>query len=1019
MVNTPDGTPISTQDPGDCLEAQCDGLGGVKKVPVNDPLDDGNECTEDLCESGTPKITPLSAGASCSQGGGQVCNESGTCVECLDDSGCAPSENPCQVAACDGGVCVLLDLPEGTVTSNQEEGDCKENRCNDSGSEVAVEDDSDVPVDGNSCTKDVCTGGIPSNPPETAGAACGAAGVCNAQGQCVGCVNASDCPGTDTECQTRTCTANVCGFSFAPSGTVVSNQTPGDCKQNRCNGVGGIVAVNFNSDVPVDGNSCTKDVCTNGVPSNPPETSGTTCNQNGGKVCNGASACVACVAASDCPGTDTECQTRTCTANVCGFSFAPSSKVVSSQTPGDCKENRCNGSGGITAVNLNSDLPVDGNPCTKDVCTNGVPSNPPESAGTSCGGANVCNAQGQCVGCNQASDCPGVDTECKSRTCNAGACGESFAPPGTVVSSQTPGDCKENQCNGSGAIVAVPKDSDLPPEDGNQCTAQACSSGAVQFPPLPPGTACNQNGGQVCSSAGTCVACVDGSQCPSGVCSNNACQNPACDDNVKNGTESDVDCGGTCATKCANGKTCNVNTDCQSGNCNGGTCAAPPAVLSTTPANNGTAVAPTTVAVTFNQEMNPATLTAQTSAGACTGSLQVSLDDFATCIALEGPPVMSGGNTVATLTPAPGLLVNRRYKIRVTTAATNTTGVPLASAFTQANGFTATSPNLCNGSVVISQVYGGGGGSGATYKNDFVELHNRGTTEIDLSSMSIQYAAATGTSWGKLNLSKTIPAGGYFLIQLAGGNTGSDLPAPDLTGSIDMSGTNGKIALVANQTIITSGVSCPTGAEILDFVGYGTANCSEGGTAVPALSTSLSGQRVQNGCADVNNNSIDFVTGAPAPRNSASPAAVCACVVQNESDAGLEADYCNVQFPINFSVATGGATPLIYGRIFEAGVTEAAGLNNLIRAQLGYGLSSVNPQYGSWTWTNAAYNTQVGNDDEYQATFLAPAPGSYRYAYRFSLDQGVSWTVCDTNGAGSNPGLTLELGDLPVMTVTP
>ncbi|MEQ1530867.1 MAG: hypothetical protein ABL925_16240, partial [Methylococcales bacterium] len=33
----------------------------------------------------------------------------------------------------------------------------------------------------------------------------------------------------------------------------------------------------------------------------------------------------------------------------------------------------------------------------------------------------------------------------------------------------------------------------------------------------------------------------------------------------------------------------------------------------------------------------------------------------------------------------------------------------------------AVSPN-----IVISQVYGGGGNTGATYKNDFIELFNRG-----------------------------------------------------------------------------------------------------------------------------------------------------------------------------------------------------------------------------------------------------------------------------------------------------
>ena len=47
--------------------------------------------------------------------------------------------------------------------------------------------------------------------------------------------------------------------------------------------------------------------------------------------------------------------------------------------------------------------------------------------------------------------------------------------------------------------------------------------------------------------------------------------------------------------------------------------------------------------------------------------------------------------------------------------------------------------------VVISQVYGGGGNAGATYTHDFVELFNRGTTTVDLAGWSIQYASATGT----------------------------------------------------------------------------------------------------------------------------------------------------------------------------------------------------------------------------------------------------------------------------------
>src|SRR6476661_3906566 len=69
--------------------------------------------------------------------------------------------------------------------------------------------------------------------------------------------------------------------------------------------------------------------------------------------------------------------------------------------------------------------------------------------------------------------------------------------------------------------------------------------------------------------------------------------------------------------------------------------------------------------------------------------------------------------------------------------------------------------------MVVSQVYAGGGNSGATYANDFVEIFNRGTTAIDLGTWSIQYASAAGTSWQATALSGSVQPGRYYLIQLA------------------------------------------------------------------------------------------------------------------------------------------------------------------------------------------------------------------------------------------------------------
>ena len=181
-------------------------------------------------------------------------------------------------------------------------------------------------------------------------------------------------------------------------------------------------------------------------------------------------------------------------------------------------------------------------------------------------------------------------------------------------------------------------------------------------------------------------------------------------------------------------------------------------------------------------------------------------------------------------------------------------------------------------SVVISQVYGGAGCGTvncSTFQNDFIELFNRSNTPISINGWSVQYAAATGTAWQVTILPNvTLQPGQYFLVaESFGANGTSPLPSPDATGTIAMSATAGKVALV-NCTTALSG-ACPsnvTGAcSIIDFVGYGgTANCSETSTA-PAPSTTTADVRGSGGVADTDNNSVDFTAAAPTPRNTASP----------------------------------------------------------------------------------------------------------------------------------------------------
>lgn len=190
--------------------------------------------------------------------------------------------------------------------------------------------------------------------------------------------------------------------------------------------------------------------------------------------------------------------------------------------------------------------------------------------------------------------------------------------------------------------------------------------------------------------------------------------------------------------------------------------------------------------------------------------------------------------------------------------------------------------------VAISQVYGGGGNSGAAYNADYVELFNRGTEPVSLSGKSLQYTSASGTgnfgaSAGQLVVlpAATLEPGQYYLIGLAGGANGDPLPTPDATGTINMSASAGKAALVEG----TAGLGCNGGstpctpeqqARILDLVGFGGANYYEGSGPAPALSAAAAALRAGDGCTDSDDNAADFAAGAPAPRNSASIPNPCA-----------------------------------------------------------------------------------------------------------------------------------------------
>lgn len=198
--------------------------------------------------------------------------------------------------------------------------------------------------------------------------------------------------------------------------------------------------------------------------------------------------------------------------------------------------------------------------------------------------------------------------------------------------------------------------------------------------------------------------------------------------------------------------------------------------------------------------------------------------------------------------------------------------------------------------VVVSQVYGGGGNSGATLRSDFIELRNNGASEVSLDGWSVQYASASGSTWQRTPLSGRIAAGGHYLVKQADGAGGSqDLPAPDATGTIAMSATAGKVALVSGGGALSG--ACPLAAAVVvDFVGFGGANCFEGAGPVAALSNTTAALRKGDGAVDSDHNAADFDRGAPNPRNSATappepPPAPLALAIARIQGNGLVSPY--------------------------------------------------------------------------------------------------------------------------------
>jgi hypothetical protein len=411
-------------------------------------------CTQNFDVFGSGGNTTTTSTTSSSSSSSSTSTTSTTVTGCTDDTQCDDGK-ACTTDTCNTstGACVHANKADGSSPDNWSDQmkDCKTDVCQ-GGTQTTVPLDTDVP-DGDTCLSYTCDAGTATPHNTAANTPCGAGGSkCDGSGHCVGCVNSGDCP------------------------------YPGTCKTRHCDA--------------------------NGVCAPTTDAAGSPCGTGGNNVCDSSANCVECLVDGDCNGFP-----QICVSNQCQSS-CNTTKKDGNETDVDC--------GGSCSTKCGNGLGcVTGTDCVNKVCTGST-------------GAKTCQAPTCSDNVQNGSE---SDKDCGG-SCNGCANG---------LKCVSGGDCSSGHCV------------------GNLCVSQ-CADGAKD------GTETDVDCGGSCSTkCAVGKGCGVNADCTTGSCDTTAtpkvCLAASCTDSVQNGTETDVDCGGSCSTKCADGLKCSLDTDCTSAHC--------------------------------------------------------------------------------------------------------------------------------------------------------------------------------------------------------------------------------------------------------------------------------------------------------------------------------------------------------------------------------------------------------------------------------------------------------------------
>ena len=267
-----------------------------------------------------------------------------------------------------------------------------------------------------------------------------------------------------------------------------------------------------------------------------------------------------------------------------------------------------------------------------------------------------------------------------------------------------------------------------------------------------------------------------------------------------------------------------------------------PTITTVSPTDNSSDVAVSTaIAVTFSEKISTSTASTNTSDTTCSGSFQLSSDNFSNCIKMSAAPSVSNDDKTFTITPADNLSGRTTYKLKLNASVKDANGIALENAYTS-NGFITYYDRFTFGSGIIS---------GSIIKQSDGAALSGVDVEYDIGGYTKTVSSDSDGDYGIYSLT----SGSYTLTYSKSGYSGT-------TQSATLSSDTDNIT-VATLSMLSSGCSAGNIS--------GTINNAVTGNAISGVSISIrsglnvrTGSTISGATATTNNSGVYTLSGVSA-----------------------------------------------------------------------------------------------------------------------------------------------------------